>query len=313
MTTRSVATLHVTNGDSVLYMFKKAGLLGKQIAWRDALNEGPVPAGLSLQETSEVRVRYLAESGYASPIKLIHEFQARDAMLLRAAEFEEVVLWFEHDLYDQLQLLQILTVLDELALEPGRVSLVQSDHYLGSMTAEEISALLPRRRTVTAATLASGKRGWARFTSGNAQDVLAGAQEDAIGLPFLRAGMRRLCEEFPWTGDGLSRSQRQALASVAQGPATDQELFRRAQAREEAQFLGDTGFYKILDVLGAEPAPLIEGAPDARTTTPLGRRVMAGDTDWLESREIDRWIGGSHLTPANAPRWDDEKVRFFVP
>lgn len=214
-----VTTLHVTNGDSVLYVFKKAGILGTHVAWRDALNEGPVPAGLTLEETSAVRARYLAERGYAKPIKIIHDFEIRDAQIRKAGEFPEVVLWFEHDLFDQLQLLQVLTAFEELQLEPGRVTLVQSDHYLGSMTADELSPLLPRRRTATAATFKSARRAWERFTSPSPADLFAAAQEDSIGLPFLRAALKRLCEEYPLREGGLSRSQRQALAAVAQGPA----------------------------------------------------------------------------------------------
>src|SRR5579862_2483392 len=258
LTTRSAATLHVTNGDGALYLLKKAGILGTHVAWRDALNEGPVPAGLSLEATSAVRAQYLAARGYGNPIKLIHEFEKRDALVRRAGEFDEVVLWFEHDLYDQLQLLQALTALEELDLEPGRVSVVQTDHYLAGMTVDEIFPLLPRRRNATPAIFKSARRTWERFTSGSAADLYAAAGEDAIGLPFLRAAMRRLCEEYPWLRDGLSRSQRQALQAVAQGPARNEDLFTRAQAREEAFFLGDAAFYKILGDLAGSQAALIE-------------------------------------------------------
>src|ERR1700683_3681998 len=103
---RGTSALHITNGDAALYLLGKAGILGTHLAWRDALNDGPVPFGFSLEKTSETRAHYLALHGYGSPIKLIHEFERRDAQVRRAAEFEEVVLWFEHDLYDQLQLLQ---------------------------------------------------------------------------------------------------------------------------------------------------------------------------------------------------------------
>ena len=307
--TRSVATLHVTNGDSVLYLFRKAGITGTHLAWRDALNEGPVPAGLSLEELSTVRSQYLAARGLGNPIKVIHEFQTRDAQLRKAGEFEEVVLWFEHDLYDQLQILQILTVLDAMDLEPGRVSVVQSDHYLGTMTADEISPLFPRRRSATAAIFKSAQRGWARVTSPSPADLFAGAQEDAIGLPFLRAAMRRFCEEYPWTRDGLSRSQRQALQAVAQGPALNKDLFSRAQAREEAFFLGDSAFYKILGDL-AGSAALIEGDEGNYVPTALGRRVLAGDADWLDTHAIDRWVGGARLLPESIVRWDDDAARF---
>jgi hypothetical protein len=305
-----MATLHVTNGDSVVYTFRKAGIAGTYLTWIDGLHEGPVPANASLEETSAVRTRFLAARGYGSPIKIIADFQRRDAMLRRAAEFDEIVLWFEHDLYDQLQLLQILTVLDEEALEPGRTSIVQSDHYLGMMTADEIAPLFPRRRTVTPAIFTSARRAWNRFTSPSPTELRASAMEDAIGLPFLRAALRRLCEEYPWQRDGLSRSQRQALQAIAQGPGTLGDLFRRAQAREEASFLGDTVFAKVVQDIRATAVPLVEGEESALIPTALGRRVLAGDADWLALTTIDRWIGGVRLCGSEIPRWDDDTAHF---
>lgn len=304
-----MATLHVTNGDGALYVLKKAGILGTHLAWQDALNDGPVPAGLSLEETSALRAHYLAGRGHGSPIKLIHDSQRRDALLRRAADFDEVVLWFEHDLYDQLQLLQTLTALEELDLDPGRVATVQSDTYLANMTVDEILRLLQRRRTATAAIFKSARRNWERFTSSSPMDLYASAGEEAIGLPFLRAALRRLCEEYPWTRDGLSRSQRQALYAVGQGPARSDELFERSQAREEASFLGNRAFELILDELGRGDDALIEN-DESVVLTALGRRVLAGDADWLDEHRIDRWIGGVHLEPGTCARWDEDTAHF---
>lgn len=311
LTARSAAALHVTNGDGPLYLLKKAGIVGTHVAWRDALNEGPVPGGFSLEDTSALRARYLAERGYGNPIKMIHDFERRDALIRRAADFDELVLWFEHDLFDQLQLLQILTTVEELDLEPGRVSVVQTDHYLSGMTVDEILALLPKRRTATPAIFKSARRSWERFTSSTPAELYAAAGEDAIGLPFLRAALRRLCEEYPWTRDGLSRSQRQALYAVAAGAGRPQELFARAQAREEAYFLGERIFAAMLDDLRTGDGTLIEGEEGRLATTALGRRVLAGDADWLESRPIDRWIGGVHLRPERLTRWDDDAGSFL--
>jgi hypothetical protein len=306
---RSAATLHVTNGDGALYLLKKAGILGTHLAWRDALNEGPVPAGLSLEETSAVRANYLAQRGFATPIRLIHDFGRRDAQLRSAGDFEEVVLWFEHDLFDQLQMLQVLTALEELDLEPGRIAVVQTDQYLASMTVDEILPLLPKRRTATAAIFRSARRSWERFTSPSPAELYAAAGEDAIGLPFLRSALQRLCEEYPWTRDGLSRTQRQALYAVAQGPAREDELFSRAQAREETSFFGKRAFSKVLDDLRS--GALVEDEGEALVPTALGRRVIAGDADWLDEHPIDRWIGGVHLVAERITRWDEDSGRFL--
>ncbi len=274
---QTAAALHITNGDGALYLFSKAGILGTHLAWQDALNVGPVPASLSLEETSALRGRYLASRGYASPIKLIHDFERRDAQVRRAGDFEEVVLWFEHDLFDQLQLLQALTTIEELDLEPGRVAVVQSDHYLANMTADEMAALLPKRRTATAAIFKSARRSWERFTSPDPRALYAAAGEDAIGLPYLRAALYRLCEEYPSARDGLSRSQRQALLAVAQAASHTDEIFTRSQAREEASFLGSRAFALILGELRASEGALLEGDDGALSLTALGRRILAGD------------------------------------
>jgi hypothetical protein len=308
---RTGGPLHITNGDSVLYLFRKAGIVGTQVAWRDVLHEGPVPPG-ALEDVSGVRARYLTERGYGNPIKINRDFEVRDATLRRAKEFDELVLWFEHDLFDQLQLLQILDTVATLDLEPGRVTIVQSDHYLGTLDASELSALHPKRRTITDGIVASARAAWAALTCDDPMMLDMFTHEERLGLPFLRAAFARLCEEYPGL-DGLSRSQRQALESVARGLANDDELFRRAQAREEASFMGDGSFVGVLDELSAGPSPAIEGEPGARVPTAVGRRLLAGDGDWLADQTLDRYVGGVHLTNENDWRFDETARRFVEP
>ncbi|MBV8197753.1 MAG: DUF1835 domain-containing protein [Candidatus Eremiobacteraeota bacterium] len=314
----ALPALHITNGDGAVALLKKAAIVGRHLAWRDALNEGPVPAGLSLEETSALRARYLAERGYGHPIRLIADFTRRDKLVRRAAEFAEIVLWFEHDLYDQLQLLQSLTALEELELDPGRVWLVQSDQYLTTLPTDQIVALHAKRRIATAAVFKSARRTWERFTSAVADGLRAAAAEDAIGLPFARSALERLCQEYPWTRDGLSRSQRQTLYAVAEGPGSSEELLARTQVREEAAFLTSRSFAMIVEELRSDDAPLVLDDGGVPVLSALGRRVIAGDADWLEYHGIDRWIGGVHLTsqrPALSPskgvtRWDDDLGSF---
>jgi hypothetical protein len=37
--------------------------------------------------------------------------------------------------------------------------------------------------------------------------------------------------------------------------------------------------------------------------TDAGRRVLAGEADAVELLELDRWVGGTHLTAASPWRW----------
>lgn len=307
----SANSLHITNGDSVLYSWRKAGLLGTHLAWRDVLHEGPVVGGTTLEDLSRIRADYLASRGYGNGIKIHRDFEKRDATIRRASEFDEIVLWFEHDLFDQLHVLQILAVLRDAGLGAGAVQLVQSDQYLGILSPDELMALYPKRRFITTAISEGADRAWKAFTSSDPEPLQRAALERYVGLPFLHDALSRLCEEYPSLESGVSRTQKHVLEACAQGARQKEELFRRSQAREEAAFLGDTSCYAQIADLAAEPAPLLSALERGYELTVLGRRVLAGDADWLERAPLDRWIGGTHLTAERHWRWDERERRFI--
>jgi hypothetical protein len=232
------------------------------------LHEGPVPF-VEAAELSRVRSRFLTSRSDA--------FVERDRAL---AEAEELVLWFEHDLYDQLQLIQVLASSDV----PAR--LAQADTYLGE-------ADVPEPTPVSEGQREASRAAWAAF---RAPDPSGLEPLDGDGLPFLRPAVDRLLEEYPSVVNGLGRSEQQALDAVAAGARDRLEAFRAAQRAEEARFMGDVTFFALLDRL----EPLLGRDPDLRLTA-LGERVLAGDADFVTAR----WIGGVELEPPSpAWRWD---------
>src|SRR5881392_2812238 len=86
----------------------EAGVEGKIIAWRDVLHEGPVDSSLSLEELSKQRAQFIAEHNWDEFSHVSGDFRERDRVIQHLDFFDEVVLWFEDDLYDQLQLIQLL-------------------------------------------------------------------------------------------------------------------------------------------------------------------------------------------------------------
>src|SRR5262245_38420464 len=102
---------------------------GQVLPWRDVLHEGPVPGALSLDELSRRRARFIVEAGWWDDLAAVEkDFRERDAVLKATARHDEVVLWFEHDLYDQLQLIQIL---DWFVAHPvAKLSLICEAEYV---------------------------------------------------------------------------------------------------------------------------------------------------------------------------------------
>jgi hypothetical protein len=288
--------LHLTNGDSAAVPLRRTGVSGTVIAWRDILHEGPVPSGLALEGMSDVRARFLTSIGEGSFPDIRRDLGARDAALRSA---RQVVLWFEHDLYDQLQLLQILATLSEqpettaelicIGAFPG----VEPFHGLGQLTSPQLASLWPARRKVSQAQLSLGSRAWKAFSSPDPLALRALVASDLSELPFLRAAFERHLEEFPSEPDGLSRTDRQLLRVVDGGNETFDAIFRAYMALEPAPFQGDSVIKLHLDALTHARTPLLTREPIH--LTPAGKRVLAGEVDARQLNGIDRWLGGVHL------------------
>jgi len=312
-----VALLHVTNGDSTAGTLRLTSLGGTVIAWRDALHEGPVPAG-DAETVRAARARFLATTG-AAEAEVLAELRARDAALVDALTArDEVVLWFEHDLYDQLQLLEALALAARAGAQTETLRLICVDQFdghpgfagLGELNSDELESLWPVRAPVADATLAAAVAVWDAFREPDPRAVEARTPGAHPGLPFLGAALRRLLEELPSTSDGLARSERQLLEALAGGATSLADLLLASFEQEEAPFLGDTWLVERLDRLARGPRPLVEGRWDL---TADGRAVLAGRLDAVEAVQPDRWLGGTHVHGARPWRWDPEAGRVVGP
>jgi hypothetical protein len=308
--------LHITNGDVAADLIREAGIPGEITLSADVLHEGPAPGGLLPERWRKVRARYLAECGYADYDRCLADLSEWDRKLEGYHNHDEVVLWFEHDLFDQLQLLRLLDWFGSREHGRGRVSLVCTGEFLGHLTPDEMAALLPERKPVTNQQVFLARHAWRAFCSPEPIGVEVALRRDISALPYLAGALRRHLEEFPWTRDGLSRTERQALLAMDAGYETFEPLFRAVQALEPSPFQGDTSFLHCLRGLAAPPMPLIrlESGGSMRhqrvSLTGTGRDVLAGREDWVRLRGIDRWLGGVHLHGQEAQwRWDGERSR----
>ena len=266
--------LNVTNGDAAVFdVARAAGVPPESVLpWRDVLHDGPVPAGLGAEALARVRAAHIAARGWAGEAEALVAFLERDARLGAHPLDAEVVLWFEDDLYDALQLAQLG---DRLAGRPGPVTRVVMPHDRGG----GLGAAFAARERV-------------------APD---GAAFAALRSPDPRAwtdhpSMVRLLEELPETGSGLSRLEREILEALAAGPLDGAELFARVAEREQPPWLGDASVWAA----AAELGPLVaRDSDEAWRLTAAGEAVLAGRA---RREPHDHWIGGVHLVPGE-PGW----------
>jgi len=311
-----LTVLHVTNGDCAAERIALADLGGEILPWRDVLHEGPVPAGLDDAGLRARRAGFLGDSEWAGEERVLRDLEERDARLAVTAR-DEIVLWFEPDLYDQLQLLQVLDRLSRDDLLGIRVTAVESVERMGDLDPAEARELFAARSPLHAGARELAALAWERFRDPDPTRFERLAARPTPELPHLPGAVLRLLEELPAVHDGLSRSERQALEALAAGPLPTREAFVKAHhAREALVFLGDAVFFDYLERLAAGERPLVSlprRPADAAGTAELtedGRDVLDGKLDWIELGGSDRWLGGVHLAGRKVPwRWDADERR----
>ena len=145
-------------------------------------------------------------------------------------------------------------------------------------------------------------------------------------MPHLAAAVTRFLQEYPWTTDGLSRTERRLLELAAGGTVELSAAFPRMHAGEEVYYVTDMSLATLADTLSRTSPPLLTLARrpvadgelpqgsvtlrDAVALTDIGRAVLTGRQDRIATCGIDRWLGGVHLRGnADLWRWDDERHR----
>jgi hypothetical protein len=306
--------LHVTNGDSVIASFHAGHIPGEYLPWRDVLHDGPVPQRDSLEALSDVRAAYHAGTADGPEYKAARAgFAERDRTLSSFVDHDETVLWFEHDLYDQLQLLQILAWLGDHDWTRARLSIIQIGSHpeiqnfqgLGELNGAQLAALFPTRTPITPRQIEIARETWRAFCADEPTSLAALAHHSDPEMPFLSAALIRLLEEFPSVRDGLTRSERQLLMAIAAG-TTKRKAVWFASQQFETSWWGDLSIYDRLDALTTGSRPLIERVDaDHVAITDAGRRVLDG-RERRDLRDVERWLGGVHLANGRPDwRWNE--------
>jgi len=335
------SALHVTNGDSTVDELRGTGLAERILVWRDALHEGPVP-DTDPSELRRVRANFLStpdphvdeDAAAAEHADALQLLTTRD-QTLEANSAGRYVLWFEADLYDQLQLAEILARLAGLDVPAERITLICIGEYpgiahfggLGELDADQLRTLPAAAATrLSSEALGFATQAWTAFRSRIPDRLGAIAASLCTELRFLPEAFDRLSREYPSTRDGLSLTERRVLAAVAESANTAEEAFVASSRRESRPFLGDTWCFRRIAALANARSPLL-WLGDAETSrqprvqrstrlglTATGRRVLDGQVDHVALNGIDRWIGGVRLTGhSTAWRWDEGTERLVKP
>jgi hypothetical protein len=267
--------LHVANGHCTTELIERSGLPGTTSIWADALHDGPVP-DVDDDQLIRIRAEFIADGLDVAVDEVAADLRRWRTVIDADDRYSELVLWFEHDLFDQLNLIQLLARIGRDRPIGKPVSLVSVDRYpghpnfkgLGELQPSDIAALYERRQRVAKEQYAVAAAAWDAFRSGDRARLEAVLRSDTTALPFLAAALRRYLDERPDVAGGLSRSERRLIEQLQHGPVDIHRAFAAMHEGETAYYITDFSFWAMVERLSRRSPALI----DVALTRPAGGR-----------------------------------------
>jgi hypothetical protein len=303
--------VHICNGDSTADQLSLAELPGEIRVWADALDQGPV---LPVTDEDHYRVRgeFCAARGAGSAEENRKKLAEYDRGADEALTADEVVLWYEHDLFDQLALVRLLARFARKGL-PAQLTIVSIDRHpevpsflgLGELEPHQLAELWPRRTPLSRDAIDEAITAWIAVTAADPR-ALPFLTRRIKAMPFLAGALERQLEELPDPQSGLSRTERQVLAAIARGETGEARLMQLSHASDPRYPMTDAVLRATLHALAS--CGFIAGD----TVTPLGRQALAGAIDRVHECGIEDWRGGVRLSGRGPVwRWDTRERRLI--
>ena len=299
--------LHILNGDSSFHQFDKTQIKGEVLIWREILCEGPTTADVSSDAFWETRRQFLENYVHEFDPELWHQLKEQ-VQKTALATFEEIVLWFEYDLFCQANLLGALSwIYNSLPHSDTKVSLIcvgEHPNYqrlvgLGEIVLEEFEALYPQREQLSQADLTFGDKIWKMYCSDQHEELLAQIKTYPTDkFRYLEMAFHKHQKRFPSSKNGLSEIEAKIVDLTSREARPKHQLIGTLLRTQDIYGFGDLQYAKYIEQL----APILEEKEGKLFVNQLGEQIVQKDLDFNELRKSSNQYGGASLADY---RWNE--------
>ena len=235
-------TLHILNGDSTAGIFADSQLPGEILVWREMLCEGPLHKEVGSDPFWINRYAYFEKSlevsrleYYDKTIKEILKIEDND-------NYNEVVLWFEYNLFCQINLLAACTFLLKNFRKDNRYSLVctgkekgtEQLQSLSDYTADDYKELYQNRIKLTRNDLLFAKESWEIYVKNDQKEIREFNFNRNKKFRYLQAAIDQHLKRFP-DENGLNQIDRKIVELYKQGITTQNDLVKELLNWQKAE------------------------------------------------------------------------------
>ena len=291
--------IHILNGDALVESFKQSNIKGDYIVWRECLFEGPIFNAKTEIDLANIRARFIEEAYGESVSHYMKGFSEFFSKLKSINQYDEITLWFDYDLFCQVNLMYLLKVIAGYKYDLA-VSIVfpkndgENNQYkgCGRLNGEQLQELFDCRKSLSKEELYASEKFWKAYSSTDSLEFEGLLKNTNDTFPFFREALQSHLERFPSRENGLNPIEGIILNSAEEGINDKFKIMERVWEAASIYGLGDLQIFKYIEQLSNDNL-LING--DEIQITKLGKEVLDNTKNYLELMKSDVWIGGVHL------------------
>jgi hypothetical protein len=241
---------NILNGDSLAYSFPDAKIEGVIIVVREGLIDGEL-SGHNLHDFWQSRARYVGMTEIEYNNSVVKEFEK----IINAPDNSEFNLWFEYDLFCQVNMWFVISIINSLSIKK-RVFVVYTSYLdktnkqfwngFGPAKPDQLKVCYADRVPLSKADINFGQQLWKAYKNGNLEELTKLSKHQSPAFPYLQEVVKAHVDRFP--KDGTKGRPEKVIEDITKNIYTDfHKVFEEFWERESIYGFGDTQLKTLYD------------------------------------------------------------------
>ena len=289
--------LHITNGDNLTNRLGSMDLKGDIITWREMLCEGRTLTNVGSETFWKTRFEFLNKNYKVSKSWFIEKTLKEYRSLCNHKQQDQIVLWFEYDLFCQVNMLAVISWL-KTHRKYAHITLVCSGkedetdklYGLGELSDEKLMELYENRIELSQDDIEYADYVWQLYCSDNPIRLENLTDFNNYQFNYLSGAIKAHLKRFPTIRNGLNEVENHLLQlSVDKKPKTKKELLKTVLGDQGLYGFGDSQYERIISTL----KPLYTSFNPVRLSK-KGKEILEGQTSYYACiQDNDAYLGGA--------------------
>ncbi len=289
--------LHITNGDIFTSRLKSLELKGDIITWREMLCEGKTLCNVGSESFWKTRFEFLNKNYKVSKSWFVEKTLKEYRSLCNHKQQDQIVLWFEYDLFCQINMLAVLSWLKthrrhaEISLVcSGKEDETNKMYSLNELSDERLKSLYDNKITLSQDDIEFADYVWQLYCSDNPMRLENVITHNAFQFKYLSDALKAHLKRYPTIKNGLNVLENKVLLTAEnENIESRPELLKELLSDQGYYGFGDTQYNRIITSL----RPLFSSFNPVKLTK-KGKEVLNSKVNYYSQiRDNQQYLGGS--------------------